>query len=52
MFFVKHLFIVLDTEGSNILTISPSTALETVQLISICKYTSGLILENKGMRLV
>ena len=38
MFFGKHLFIVLDIEGSNILTLSRTTALENVQLTSICSY--------------
>ena len=35
MFFGKHLFTVLDIEGSNILTRSPTTALENIQLSSI-----------------
>ena len=37
--FGKHLFIVLDVEESNILIISTTTALENVQLSSICSYT-------------
>ena len=37
--FGKHLFIVLDIEGSNILTLPPTTALENVQPTSICGYT-------------
>ena len=36
--FGKHLFIVVDVEGNNILTISPSTAHENVPLTSICSY--------------
>ena len=39
MFFGKHLLTVLDIEGSNILTISPATLLENIQLSSICSYT-------------
>ena len=39
MFFGKHKFIVLDIEGSNILALSPTTALENVQLTSVCTYT-------------
>ena len=38
MFFGKHLFIEIDIEGSNILTLSPTTALENVELTSICSY--------------
>ena len=38
MFFGKHLFIVLQIEGSNILTLFPVTALENVQFASICNY--------------
>ena len=39
MFFGKHKFIVLDLEGGNILILSPTTALENIQLSSICSYT-------------
>ena len=39
MVFGKYLFTVLAIEGSTILTISPTIALENVQLSSICSYT-------------
>ena len=39
MFFAKNLLKVLDLEGSNILTLSPTTALENVQLTSVCSNT-------------
>ena len=38
-FFGEHLFAVLDIEGSNILTIFPTAALENVQFSSVCSYT-------------
>ena len=38
-FFGKQLFVVLDIERSNILTLSPTTALENEQLTSNCSYT-------------
>ena len=36
--FGKHLFIVLDVEGNNILTLSRTTSLINVQLTPICCY--------------
>ena len=36
MFFGEHLFIVLDIGGDKILTLSPTTGLENVELTLIC----------------
>ena len=39
IFFSKHLHIVLEIEGSNISTLSPTTSLGNIQFTSVCSYT-------------
>ena len=44
MFFVKHLHIVLEMEGSNMLTLSPATSLQKYNLLPFVVTLSCLIL--------